>query len=331
MSETPSPAGGRASTREIAMTFDDLPAISVTRGDLASHRAITIRLVDGLRAHGIPAIGFVNERKLLTEGSIDGARVDLLRRWLDAGLELGNHTFSHSDLHAASPDAFEDDVVRGETVTRGLLRGKGTTLQYFRHPYLHTGTDLSIKRRLEELLAKRGCRVAPVTFYTEDYLFAAAYDRAMLRQDRRVAREVADAYVPYLERQVEYYEGLYRRLLGYEVRQVMVLHANVINAEKIGEIANMLEGRGYAFVPLARALEDPAYGAIDDYVGSEGISWLQRWALNLGHGPEFLDGEPVTPWLVRAQSGVGRAGRMVRWWTRLHGSRRRTAGAAAQG
>lgn len=331
MSETPSPPGGRVSNREVAVTFDDLPAISVTRGDLATHRAIITRLVDTLQAHGVPAVGFVNERKLLAEGSIDGARVDLLRRWLDAGLELGNHTFAHSDLHVVSPDAFEDDVVRGETVTRGLLRARGMTLRYFRHPYLHTGTDLTVKRRLEDFLTKRGCRVAPVTVYTEDYLFAAAYDRAMLRQDRRVARAVADAYVPYLERQVEYYEGLSRRLLGYEVRQVMVLHANVVNAERVGEIADMMEGRGYAFIQLERAMADAAYGAMDDYVGSEGISWLQRWALNRGHEPEFLDGEPLTPGFVQSQSGVGPAGRMVRWWSRLHAARRGMAGAAARG
>ena len=37
------------------------------------------------------------------------------------------------------------------------------------------------KRHLEEFLAKRSCRVAPATIYTEDYMLAAAYDRATRR------------------------------------------------------------------------------------------------------------------------------------------------------
>ncbi len=40
----------------------------------------------------IPAIGFVNENKLESGGTVDPARVKLLERWLDAGLELGEPT-----------------------------------------------------------------------------------------------------------------------------------------------------------------------------------------------------------------------------------------------
>ena len=316
-----------AAGREMAVTFDDLPVISVTRGDLASHREITVRLLDHIRFHGVPAVGFVNERKLMERGAVDEARVQLLRRWLAAGLELGNHTFGHLDLHRTPPARFTDDVVRGEAVTRVLAQEHGRALRYFRHPYLHTGTDLATRREVEEFLAGRGYRVAPVTVYTEDYLFAAAYDRAGQRGDHRMARRVAEAYVPYLESQVEYYERLSQRLLGYEVRQTLVLHANSINAEKFGELAHALKRRGYEFVTLERALADGAYAEPDTYVESEGISWLQRWALDRGHGESFLDGEPVTPWFVRMQAEVGRGARLMRWWNHWAHAAGRVSGA----
>jgi peptidoglycan/xylan/chitin deacetylase (PgdA/CDA1 family) len=305
-----------AARREIAITFDDLPAVSVTRGDLEHQRAITAGLVRALMTHDVPAVGFVVEKKLLTNGDLDQDRVDLLHRWLDAGLELGNHTFSHKDLHATPAAAYAEDIVRGEIVTRGLLRERGLPLRYFRHPYLRTGTDLATKLQVEGMLFGRGCRVAPVTIYNEDYLFAAALDRARERGDRGAARRVTRAYVHYLERQAAYYERLSRRLLGYELRQILVLHANSINAEMFGEIAEMLQRRGYAFVTLARALEDPAYAVADPYVRPEGISWLQRWAINAGHGESFLAGEPETPWFVRVHSGEGREGVLVRGWSR---------------
>ena len=321
-----SPASGR---REVAVTIDDLPVISVTRPDVASHRAITTRLLEALAAHGVPAVGFVNEKNLVAGGVADPARVALLRQWLDAGLELGNHTFGHLDLHAVPAARFEDDVVRGEPVIRGLLEARGLPLRWFRHPYLRTGTDLAIKRRVEAFLAGRGYRVAPVTVDTDDWCFAAAYDRAVERGDAAAARRAADEYVPYLESRFTYFESLSRRLLGYEVRQVLLLHANAINAERFDALARRLERRGYSFVTLERALEDPAYGATDEYAAPGGISWLSRWALNQGCPADFLAGEPETPPFVRALSGEGAAGRLVRLWNRVHRVRRRIAGAGA--
>lgn len=83
--------------------------------------------------------GFEREVK----GEPDQNGIALLQMWLDAGLELGNHSFAHTDLHATSPAKFEEDVIRGETVTRKLLQQKAMQLRYFRHPYLHTGRELA--------------------------------------------------------------------------------------------------------------------------------------------------------------------------------------------
>jgi hypothetical protein len=45
----------------------------------------------------VPAVGFVNERKLYKFGEAD-ERINALHLWLDYGFELGNHTFNHSSL-----------------------------------------------------------------------------------------------------------------------------------------------------------------------------------------------------------------------------------------
>lgn len=325
MSGPPQPAPRGAGTREVAVTFDDLPVISVTRGDVESHRAITSRLLASVTARSVPAVGFVNERNLVANGVAHPARVELLREWLRAGCELGNHTFAHVDLHATPVERFEDDIVRGEPVTRGLLGSRGLPLRYFRHPYLRTGTSLPTKRRVEAFLAGRGYTIAPVTVYTEDYLFAAAYDRAEKRGDRKTAQQVAEAYVPYVESQFEYCERLSLGLLGYEVRQILLLHSNTINAERFDELAAMLERRGYEFVTLERALGDPAYAVPDEYAGPDGISWLQRWALTRGLDPESLAGEAVAPRFVRTRSDADVESRLIRWWARLQAARRSLA------
>src|SRR3712207_7757819 len=43
-------------------------------------RSITTALLEAIRRHGVPAIGFVNEGKLTRNGSVDARRVALLRQ-----------------------------------------------------------------------------------------------------------------------------------------------------------------------------------------------------------------------------------------------------------
>jgi len=282
--------------REVAVTFDDLPVVG-TR-DITAQQQITRKLLRSITSNKIPAIGFVNENKLLDGSVQDQRRVALLQQWLDAGLELGNHSFSHPDLHGVPLEAFLTDVIRGEEVTRRLLNRRGKILRYFRHPFLHAGRDLETRKKLEAFLASRGYRVAPVTIDNSDWIFASAYAKAADRADRQMMERIASAYLPYIEEKFDYYEKQSRDLLGYEMKQVLLLHANALNADWFGELAMMMKRRGYGFIPIEQALEDKAYSSPDTYTGTGGISWLHRWALTQGRKREFFQGEPATPAFV---------------------------------
>ena len=289
--------------REVAVTFDDLPVVS-TRRDLKSHREITVRLLKSITSNRVPAIGFVNENKLLGDGKRDESRVALLRLWIDAGLELGNHTFSHIDMHTTPLTEFQDDVIRGEEATARLLTEKGKKLRYFRHPFLHTGRDLETKQRFEEFLAGRGYRIAPVTVDNSDWIFARAYDRAIESGDRSSMKRIAEAYIPYMEKKFEYFEKQSAALFSYEIKQVLLLHANALNADHFDDLARMMKRRGYAFITLDEALKDEAYRSPDTYTGAGGITWLHRWAITKGMKGEFFRGEPATPDFILKLAGV---------------------------
>src|SRR5688572_23083369 len=95
----------------------------------------------------------------------------------------------------------------------------------------------------------------------------------------------------------EYFEQLSRSLLRREPAQVLMLHANALNADHLHELIAMLQQRGYAFIPLELALRDSAYTLSDTYIGSDGPSWLQRWAVTQGSDPGK---EPRAPqWIER--------------------------------
>jgi peptidoglycan/xylan/chitin deacetylase (PgdA/CDA1 family) len=292
--------GSPPASRSVAVTFDDLPTVSVLGEDFARAERTSRDLLSAIRRAGIPAIGFVNERKLQPDGGVEPRRIALLERWLAAGLELGNHTFSHVDLHETDLESFKQDVIRGDQVTRRLLAAHGRKPRFFRHPFLHTGRSREARSAVNSLLASRGYTVAPITIDNDDYVFAAAYDRALEAGDRELAKRLLDAYLTYMDAIFGYYERQSVALVGREIAQTLLLHANALNGAALERLVDRLRGRGYRFVTLKDALADAAYASADGYFGPAGITWLHRWALTQGKRGSFFAGEPEVPGWVRA-------------------------------
>lgn len=294
-------AAAFAQARTIAFTIDDLPVVS-TRTDLKNRQQITRKLLAHLKKARIPAIGFVNENKLYNGDKVDERQVDLLRMWLGAGMELGNHTFSHRSLNRIERADYESDVLKGEVITKQLLAKRDLQLKYFRHPFLQTGRTAEVKSEFGEFLAKHGYTVAPITFDNADYIFSRAYDIAFDRGDQKLMRQVGEEYVPYMEAKAYYWERQSVKLFGREIPQTYLLHANFINSDYIDDLAAMFKRRGYRFVDLETALRDDAYRLPDNFLGAAGISWLHRWALERGRENVLL-AEPKVPDFVLKLSG----------------------------
>lgn len=289
--------------RFVAVTIDDLPVVS-TRADLKTRREITRNLLKQITEAKIPAVGFVNENKLYKDGKPDEAQIHLLRSWLAANLELGNHTFSHLSLHDVSLEDYEADVLKGEIITKELLQAKNLKIRYFRHPYLFTGLDLETKKNLGAFLSEHCYTIAPVTIDNSDWIFARAYDNAFDKNDKKLMKRVAAAYVSYLEAKFDYWERQSNKIFDREIKQILLLHANFINSEYFGDIAKMLKRRGYKFITLESALTDEAYKLPDAFIKRNGISWLHRWAIAKGKG-NVLPDEPKTPDFVLKAANVG--------------------------
>lgn len=287
--------------RTIAVTIDDLPVV-VTQSDAKKRLGITRKLLGHIKKAKVPAIGFVNENKLYTDGKRNEEQVALLKMWIDAGLELGNHTFSHRGADSISVEEYTKDIIRGEEVTKELLGSKKMKMRYFRHPFLHTGSDMDRKTAIYKFLADHEYTVAPITFDNGDYIFARALDVARDKGDAELMKKIGDAYVPYMEGKLDYWERQSMRTLGRPMSHTLLLHANSINAEYLDDLASMLVKRGYRFVSLEESLKDEAYRLPDTFIRRAGISWLHRWTLDKGR--EFvLPDEPMVPEFVLKLSG----------------------------
>lgn len=269
--------------REVAVTFDDLPAPadSVVSDDPAALQAMTARLLAELKEYQIPAIGFVNEDKL-NRGEF-AQRVDILKMWVNAGFPLGNHSYSHADIDAMPLAAYELNFLRGEMITEPLLRAKGMRERYFRYPYLDVGATPGAERAFKDFLARRGYAVAPVTIDNQEYMFAAVYAHAVATGDTVTADRVAASFLSYMNEIFDYFEKFSSQTLGYEPRQVLLLHADELDTDELSDLAKMIRARGYRFITLRDALFDSAYQQPDRYDDSVdgGVSWVEHWAYTM--------------------------------------------------
>lgn len=297
-------------SRAVAITVDDVPgAVPGTgqaAGNLKDFQEINRAILQILKAHHAPAIGFVNEWKLQVSGERD-ARVALLQSWLDAGLTLGNHTYSHPSFQTL--DQYEAETIRGEVVTQTLMNAAGRQEKYFRHPYLMTGPSPESKAAYEIFLRAHGYEVAPVTVDNADWMFNDVLGSALEEKDEQLAKRTRTAYLAYMNTAFDYYENVSRSLFHREIAQVLLIHDSELTAECLDELLTNLEKRGYRFTPLDQVLADPAYATPDLFIGPQGFSWLIRWKLAFGQEADWQN-EPDPPaWIIKKSNDIRRAKR----------------------
>jgi peptidoglycan/xylan/chitin deacetylase (PgdA/CDA1 family) len=270
-----------AAPGKVALTFDDLPGLTL-RDDQTYVDRLNDDLLRGLRRHRLPAIGFVIGGKI---EQMDRVRqIANLDKWLDQGLALGNHTYSHESPNDIGVKAYVEDIARGDPVVRALLARRGRRLEWFRHPYLETGSPAPVKHEIDAWLGSHGYKVAPVTTDANDWEFAEPYDDAVARGDKAAQRRIRAEYLQYTERTIAWSQGASRGLFGRDIPLVMLLHATRLNADSIDALAEILKRRKLVAVSLDEATSDPAYRSPDNYAGPDGIDWLERWSDSL-HKP----------------------------------------------
>lgn len=289
--------------KKVCFSLDDLPLVNYGISDSSYQQSLTNKIIASLNKNKIPAIGFVNEMKLYDKNnSAISWQIKLLNQWVDNGLELGNHTYSHPDYNTLSFEAFSRDILKGELFTREILNRKGLTLTYFRHPFLHMGNSKEKNDSLNNFLSDHDYTIAPVTIDNEDYLFALAYKRAKDNENFALMKKIGSDYIDYMERKLKYFERQAYLLFGRQINQILLLHANLLNGDYLDSLAKMFLKNNYEFVTMEEALKDNAYQTSITVYGKWGISWIDRWALSQGKKGDFFKGEPATPDYIKKLS-----------------------------
>jgi peptidoglycan/xylan/chitin deacetylase (PgdA/CDA1 family) len=259
---------------QIAVTVDDLPMAGPLPPS-ASRVSVLEEMLAAFHKHRLPPVyGFVNGSRLagLPEGE------SILRRWRETGNLLGNHSFSHVSLNALPVERWIEDVVRNEPVLARFA--PPAEWKVFRYPFLFEGDTPDKKSRAKEFLRANGYLVAEVSIDADDWAYAPPFARCLARGDVKAADEVRRANLAAHVGELRYMREASQKLVGRDIRHVLLLHLNAIDADLMDTLLTAYEAEGARFVELRDALADPVY-AMDPKVA---VKWGAAFPYVLAKG-----------------------------------------------
>ena len=228
--------------KEISITIDDLPFVgrSSSPGEMKHKHDRFNRILQALIDARIPATGFV------IAGAIANGQWQLLENFQKNGFIIGNHTYSHDNLNQIGAEKYINDIAKADQRLTPLM----TTKKYFRYPYLEEGNGKS-KHQVQQFLTKNQYRIAPVTIDSKDFIFNVKLISSHLRNRSERLEQVKERYLSYLSKETEKAE---KRANGQPVKQILLIHANLLNSYLIGDVIQYYKDHGYRFISLDDAL-----------------------------------------------------------------------------
>lgn len=233
--------------REIAITIDDLPLVASKMNTPGNQQRSTERfgkIVQALRDNKVPAIGFV------IGGAIEKGQWAFIEEFRNAGLMIGNHTYTHRSLNHIGAEKYIEDVARADKVLAPVL----TEPKYFRYPYLAEGNKKTKPIVLEYLTANH-YTVAPVTIDSKDFQFNEQLYKVPYHSRESYVEKLKPRYLAYIWQQTLKAE---KHANGQPVKQILLIHANLLNSYALNDIIQMYKKNGYKFISLTEALKNPA-------------------------------------------------------------------------
>jgi peptidoglycan-N-acetylglucosamine deacetylase len=250
---TPVGTGALSAHPVVALTFDDLPAAgSLPPG--ANRTKILTALAAELKANHLEGTyGFVNAVKLENDADAQQA----LHVWVDAGMNIGSHTWSHISLTSNSAEAVEEEIAKNEPALEQYAQVRDW--RWFRYPFLWEGDTLEKRHAVRGYLFAHGYRIAQVSLDFEDYAWNDAYARCVAKQDNASIGWLKQSYLETAEEYIKLGREEEQIAFGHEIPNVMLLHATAFTTLMLPELLDLLRKEGFTFDGIAHVELDPVY------------------------------------------------------------------------
>ncbi len=251
--------------QSVALSFDDGPRLgrNVRMDAAEKNRAI----LKALKGEGVSSVLFVAGRLVdCAEGLI------LVTAWGEDGHRVANHSYAHGYFNrkAATLADFEADLLKNGS----LLEGVPGYTRWFRFPFLKEGNTVAKRDGARAFLRRLGYRNGHVTIDASDWYYDQRLEARLSREPEAELAPYRQAYLDHLSNRAQYYQGLARRTLGRDVRHVLLLHHNLINALFLRDVIRMFRHQGWTIVSPSDAYQDPVYRLQPDVLpAGESLLW----------------------------------------------------------
>lgn len=226
-----------ATKKLIAITIDDLPFVGEYRNFHLN------MMIETMKREQVPATGFIIASEVRKDNW------EILHKFRDAGFGLGNHTLTHANLGRLSPKAYRREIQEADALLTPVL----TQPKYFRYPYL----SMSSGKKREDILcflAKKHYQVAPITVDSKDFAFNQRLFAVPELERRAYLEELKPFYIDFIRQQTLRAEEHNAYHHNTQQAQILLIHANLLNAYVLPDIISMYKEIGYTFVSLEEAL-----------------------------------------------------------------------------
>jgi peptidoglycan/xylan/chitin deacetylase (PgdA/CDA1 family) len=242
-----------AGAQQVAFTWDDLPAHSAlppgeTRVEIGKKIIAAMK-----EAHMPPVYGFVNG--VQTEN--EPLSTPMLKEWLDAGLPLGSHTWSHMNLNQRPLADWEADVLKDEPILQSYMGN--ADWHWIRFPYLAEGDTAEKRDATRKFLADHGYKIAAVTMSFADYMYNEPYARCVAKNDAAGIAQLEKSYLDAADAYLGYSRAMSKELYGRDIPYVLLMHVGALDARLLPRLLQLYRDRGVTFVSLQEAEKDPFY------------------------------------------------------------------------
>jgi len=258
--------------RFVSITIDDIPNVRLYQQ--VEYQNKLLHTIDSLH---LPVALFINEALIFQGDSLERS-IALFNEWIKSpNTTLGNHGFTHAMYSAVGFEAFKTDILKGESISKELGKKQQKSEYYFRSPYNDLGKDSLEHQQLSSFLKSSGYVLTPFTTHSQDWLITDLYayykNKHMLADAGRIGKAFVEKTLVYFD----YIDSLCRKSKNQSVKQIYLMHDNLLNADYFHQLAAALAKKGYQFITLDEALADPMYSQKDYYPGKDGFSWVYRW------------------------------------------------------
>ncbi|MET7254548.1 polysaccharide deacetylase family protein [Dyadobacter fermentans] len=276
-----------AQERSVSITIDDVPNVHLYAAD--GHSSRLLKKLDSLN---LPVAIFINEGHLKQNPAFEQNK-KLLESWVTKPyVTVGNHSYSHSNYGEIGFEAFSEDVLKGEELTRKIAEKAGKKLDYFRFPFNGMGKDSAEQAQMRVFLREHQYISTPFTVESEDWLFTQLYEKALKEGKLEEAKAIGNRYVDLSLKLFDHFEGVALKVAGKPIKQIYLCHDNRLNTDYLPVLVQKLKEKQYRLISLGEAMADPAYKLPVHYHGNWGFSWVYRWVKDAGERRSLMQQEP---------------------------------------